>query len=160
MKKNNSILPILLISIIGNLIVSCGEQTTIEGISQDETVISETTSLISINNRLFHIPNPIQSALLMKKIAVPYNKELLNENSNVASYTTSLKQALNIGVFGADLGYITANNQNQAALSHLAAIKKLSDELGVSSAFDFSTMEKFGNNLGNQQEMLALITQA
>lgn len=155
MKKVFSMLtiPVLLTS-------GCGEHKKIEQIAQDEKIVSETTSLISINNRLFHIPNPIQAAMLMKKIAVPYNKEMLNKKENVENYTTNLKQALNIGVFGADIGYITANNQNQDALSHLSAIKKLSDELGVSSAFDFQTMEKFGNNVGNQQEMLSVVTQA
>ena len=142
------------------LTTGCGENKKIEDIPQDAKVVSETTSLININNRLFHIPNPIQAAMLMKKIAVPYNKEMLNKKENAANYTTSLKQALNMGVYGADLGYITANNQNQDALSHLSAIKKLSDELGVSASFDFQTMEKFGNNVGNQQEMLALVTQA
>jgi len=155
MKKTLSTLTILVL-----LTAGCGENKKVDKMAQDEKIVSETTSIISINNRLFHIPNPIQAALLMKKIAVPYNKEMLNKKGNVENYTTSLKQALNIGVFGADLGYITANNQNQDALSHLSAIKKLSDELGVSSAFDFKTMEKFGNNVGNQQEMLSLVTQA
>ncbi|MFH1319244.1 MAG: hypothetical protein ABII90_01135 [Bacteroidota bacterium] len=138
----------------------CGEVQKVEEIAQDEKIVTETTTLFSIDNKLFYIPNPIQSALLMKKIAVPYNKEILNPVGNVENYSTSFKQAVNIGILGADLGYITANNQNQDAITYLGAIKKISDELSISSAFDFSTMEKFGNNIGNQQEMLTLLTTA
>jgi len=137
-----------------------GEVQDIEDIPQDDKIVTETTTLFSVDNKVFYIPNPIQTSLMMKKIAVPYNKDILNSTANAEGYTTIFKQAINIGVYGADLGYITANNQNQEALSHLGAVKKLSDDLGVTSAFNFSELEKFGNNVGNQQEMLAIITSA
>ena len=137
-----------------------GNQKQIEEIPQDERVVSKNTTLFNIDNKLFYMPNPVQTALLMKEIAAPFSKEILNPTNKIEKYNTSFKQAVNIGVYGADLGYITANNQNQEALSHLGAVKKLSDELGVSSSFNFGELEKFGNNAGNQQEMLGIITTA
>ena len=137
-----------------------GELQDLEDIPQDEKKITENTTLFSVDDKIFYIPSPVQTSLLMKKIATPYSKDLLNDVANVGAYTTSFKQAVNIGIYGADLGYITANNKNQEAISHLSAVKRLSDELGVSSAFDFSELEKFGSNAGNEQEMLTIITHA
>jgi len=142
-------------------LVGCGgAEQELEDIPQDEKIIDEETSLFNVDDKIFYIPSPVQTSLLMKKIAAPYSNHLLNDVARVESYTTSFKQAVNIGVYGADLGYITANNKNQEAISHLSAVKKLSDELGVSSAFNFSELEKFGGNAGNEQEMLTIITHA
>ena len=96
----------------------------------------------------------------MKNLATPFSTEALNSTTNVEKYVSSFKQAVNIGVYGADLGYITANEKNQEAITHLAAIKKLAEDLDVASSFDFSAMEKFGNSVGDQQQMLAITTAA
>ncbi|PCH93807.1 MAG: hypothetical protein COB85_06400 [Bacteroidetes bacterium] len=160
--KRNLLLYIpALLFVTATFLVGCGgEVQDLEDIPQDEKIIDESTNLFSVDDKIFYIPSPVQTSLLMKKIAAPYSKDLLNDVAKVGNYTTSFKQAVNIGVYGADLGYITANNKNQEAISHLSAVKKLSDELGVSSAFDFSELEKFGGNAGNEQEMLTIITHA
>jgi hypothetical protein len=137
-----------------------GEMQDLEDIPQDEKVVSEKTTLYNIDNKVFFIPNPVQTSLLVKDLASPYNNELLNLAENAGNYTTSFKQAINLGVYGADLGYITANGQNQEALTHLGAVKILADNLGVTSAFNFGEIEDFGNNVGNEQEMLSFITSA
>jgi hypothetical protein len=143
------------------LLYGCGgEVSELEEIPQDEKVVSEQTTLFNVDNKVFYIPNPVQTALLMKDVASPYSKDLLNPAEKAETYTTSFKQAVNIGCYGADLGYITSSGQNQEALTHLGAVKTLADVLGVSSAFDFGAMESFGKNVGNQQEMLTFVTTA
>jgi len=137
-----------------------GDRAEIQEIPQDEVVVTEKTTLFNVDNKVFYIPNPIQTSLLMKKLAVPYNKDIINAANNSESYATAFKQAVNIGVYGADLGYITANDQNQDALSHLGAVKTLADNLDITAAFNFGELEKFGKNVGNQQEMLTIITSA
>ena len=94
--------------------IGCGgEVQDLEDIPQDVKIIDESTNLFNIDDKVFYIPSPVQTSLLMKKIAAPYSKDLLNDVSKAETYTTSFKQAVNIGVYGADLGYITANNKNQ-----------------------------------------------
>jgi len=137
-----------------------GDVQEIEDIPQDEIMVTEKTNLFKIDNKLFQLPNPVQTGMMMKKMAVTYNNEFLSPISNLENYSTSFKQAVNIGVYGADLGYITANNKNQEALTHLGAIKKLSESLDVSSSFDFGELEKFGSNIGDKEKMLGIITKA
>ena len=143
------------------LLAGCGgAEQEIEGIPQDDKIVSESTTLFKLDNKVFYLPNPVQTAMMMKDIATPYNKEILSPISNLENYSTSFKQAINIGIYGADLGYITANDKNQEALTHLAAIKKLSEGLDVASSFNFGELEKFGNNVGNKDKMLGVITGA
>jgi hypothetical protein len=163
-KNNNSIPfnPITLMVLVSMFYWGCGGggDSDLEDIPQDEKIVSEQTTLYNIDNKVFFIPNPVQTSLLVKDIASPYNKDLLNSANNIENYTTSFKQAVNLGVYGADLGYITSNGQNQQALTHLGAVKTLADQLGVTSAFDFGEIESFGQNVGNEQEMLSFITSA
>lgn len=143
------------------LVTGCGgEQKNIEDLPQDEVNVGENTSLLKIDNKIFHFQNPVQTALIMKSLATPFSVEVLNSTSNAENYATSFSQAVNIGVYGADLGFITANNKNQEAIKHLAAIKKLAEDLDVATSFDFGAMEKFGSSVGDQQQMLSITTTA
>ena len=117
-------------------------------IEQDEVIVSESTTLFKFGDRLIYIPNPVQTAMLIKKISNTYDKGMLNPAENVEKYSTGFRQAVNVGIFGTDLGYITTNNQNQDAMTYLGAVKKLTDELGISSSFNF---EKLGKSSGNQK---------
>jgi len=153
--------PSALLTIVTFIGIGCGGGgQQIEEIPQDDVAVTENTSLLKIDNKVFHFQNPVQTALIMKDLAAPFSAATLNPTSNSENYATSFKQAINIGVYGADLGYITAHGKNQEAINHLAAVKKLAADLGVSGSFDFSQMEKFGNNLGDQQQMLDITTTA
>jgi len=152
---------IALLVIVAFISTGCGgEVKDIEEIPQDEVNVTETTSLLKIDNKVFHFQNPVQTALIMKNLANPFSTDALNPTGNVQNYSTAFQQAVNIGIYGADLGYITANGKNQEAINHLAAIKKLAEDLDIVSSFDFNQMEKFGNNIGDQQQMLAITTSA
>ena len=116
--------------------------------------------LMEIDGQLFSIPSPIQTALLIKKTGNNYNKDILNEPSRVKNYTTNFKKAINLGIYGADLVYVTMYDQTPDAISYLTAIKYIADDLGVSSIFDLKLVERFERNIGNQDSLLALVSDA
>jgi hypothetical protein len=116
--------------------------------------------LLEIDGKVFSIPSPIQTAFLIKNAGTNYNKDMLNEPSKVTNYSTNFKKAINLGVYGADLGYVTLYDQTQDAISFLTAIKSIGDDLGVSSAFDLELVERFEKNIGNQDSLLVLVSDA
>ncbi|MCC7051152.1 MAG: hypothetical protein IT239_05170, partial [Bacteroidia bacterium] len=130
------IFPILLFTASSSIFLySCGgDSDTSEKVV--ESIDSNKTNVIKVGNALISIPSPVQTALLIKKIGANYNKSILNSPTKKASYTTAFKKAINLGVYGADLGYVTIYDQTQDALGYMGAIKNLGDELGVTNAFD------------------------
>lgn len=114
----------------------------------------------TFDGKLFSVPSPIQTALLIKSTKVDYNEGLLNPESNLNKYNSNWKKALNLGVYGSDLGYATLYNQNAKALSYLNAIESLSNDLGISGAFDASFLSRFEANGTNEDSMLVIITDA
>ncbi|MBA3970658.1 MAG: hypothetical protein H0X46_00650 [Bacteroidetes bacterium] len=118
---------------------------------------TSTTTILNVNGEIFSIPSPIQTAFLIKGSGAAYSKDVLNPANKSSNYSTNFSKALNLGIYGADLGYVTIYDQTQDAIGYLNAAKKLADELGVSGAFDANTIERFSKNLGNKDSMLVLV---
>jgi hypothetical protein len=150
------------LAVVAVFAVSCGGEEPTE--DQIEAPVEEsdpnTTQLMEIDGKVFSIPSPIQTAILIKNAGTNYNKDVLNEPSKVTNYSTNFKKAINLGIYGADLGYVTMYDQTQDAISFLTAVKSIADDLGVSSAFDLELVERFEKNIGNQDSLLALVSDA
>ncbi len=155
---------VALVSFFAAILTSCGGDDNGETDNVDSTAVGKDTTgaigPISVNGEIFSIPSPIQTAFLIKEVGTNYTKDILNPTSNTASYTTSFRKALNLGVYGADLGYVTIYDQTQDAIGYLNSVKKLADELGVSGAFDVKTIERFQKNIGNKDSLLVLVSVA
>ena len=120
-------------------------------------VDSTQTTILNVNGEIFSIPSPIQTAFLIKNSGATYNKEILNPSGKSTQYSTNFSKALNLGIYGADLGYVTIYDQTQDAIGYLGTAKKLADDLGVSGAFDTKLMDRFQKNLGTKDSMLGLV---
>jgi len=123
-------------------------------------VDSTQSTILNVNGEIFSIPSPIQTAFLIKSTGAKYDKTILNPANKSASYSTGFSKGVNLGIYGADLGYVTIYDQNQDAIGYLNSAKKLADELGVAGAFDAKTIERFQKNLGKQDSMLVLVGDA
>ena len=115
---------------------------------------------ISINGQVFSIPSPVQTAFLIKDRGITYNSEYLNPHDKSDLYSTSFKRALNLGIYGADLGYLTIYDQNDGAMKYLKSVRQLSKNLGLEGAFNEDLATRFSNNLGIQDSLLVLVSEA
>lgn len=100
--------------------------------------------------------------LLLKSKGAEYNSSLVNASGNASKYSSSFDRSVNMGIYGADLNYLTVFEQNEAASSTVEAISKLSSSLGIESAFDKESFEKIvstGDSL-NLTEKSNLISKA
>ena len=111
-----------------------------------------------IGGKMFSIPSPVQMSLMLKDEIGIFNEEMITDPENVSSYTTTYKKAINMGVYGADLGYSTIFENNTKALSYLSSVEGLADELGIAGAFDEALIERFIENGNNQDSMLVIMS--
>jgi len=123
-------------------------------------VDSSSVKLMSIGGSMFSIPSPVQTAILIEKSGAEYNKGFLNDAKRVTTYATNFQKAMNLGVYGSDVGYVTIYDQSQDALKYMGVINKLTDELGITGAFDENTIKRFENNFGVRDSMLNLVAVA
>lgn len=142
------------------VIVACGGNSDNDN-SIDKEVFDPESSLNTVfDGKIFSIPSPIQIAYLIKDLDLSYDGSILNSDQNATKYATEHKQALNLGVYGTDLGYLTLYEQKSLSMNYLNSIEKLSAQLGLDAAFDSSFITRFEANNGNEDSMIFLMSDA
>jgi len=101
-----------------------------------------------------NVSSPIEMAALIKELGVPFSTKYLASTRNVDEYHTNFQMAYNLGVFGADLGYLNMYNKNTQVTDYLTAINKLADGIKVGQFFDFTTLKRLATNNENIDSLL------
>jgi hypothetical protein len=122
-----------------------------------EVADSSFSQIVKLNNTLFSVPSPYQAAIFISEQNIPFNNEILSNTKNVKEYNTSFKMAANLGVYGADLAYITLYEHSPEAMNYFSVIKLLSEKLELLAAFDQKTIERLEKNVSNQDSMLFIL---
>jgi hypothetical protein len=112
-----------------------------------------------INSILQQIPSPLEISVLLKESGTKYNVGMLNTPDNLPKYNSNYKKALNLGVFGTDLGYTNIYEQNQDGIKYLSSIKSLADGLNIGQFFDIETIGRLATNSKNLDSLLLITTQ-
>jgi len=107
------------------LFASCGEapkasdaEDITEVVSVDEANENAVTSkLVKLDSEIFSLPSPVQTAVLLSKSEVAYNEALLNSAEKKTNYLSQSAQALNLGVYGADLAYLSTTTTHNSSLT-------------------------------------------
>ena len=106
------------------------------------------------------IPTPLEISSLIKETGNEYSslRSNLNKADNVAKYNTNFQKAINLGIYGTDLGFANLYGRNQDALNYLTNVKKLSDGLDIGQFFDYNTLSDLVNTNNNLSELLSMTT--
>jgi hypothetical protein len=113
------------------------EKDKFDGTEPDKALLKDQMDVVFYN--LF---SPVDLAKIVDKQNSKFNSSFINPIENLTLYNNSYKIALNLGVYGADLSYLWAFDQTQQSLNYLAAVKQLTDKLGIPGNFvDFTVIE-------------------
>jgi hypothetical protein len=121
---------------------------------------AKNSTVTSLDMLMSNIPTPTVLSKELSKEGVQLNKSLLNSPDKGSSYSTTFQQAVNMGIYGADLGYLSSYNQMQDVLQYFAQISKLGNSLGITSVFDQKLAELFKNAASNNKDTLNALIQA
>ncbi|MFT4682350.1 MAG: hypothetical protein ACI9FU_000513 [Granulosicoccus sp.] len=150
-------LPLLSFALMGLMACESAEQQAPPPAPKEE---EKEMDLADANQMLREMPSPIEMAILVKHSGGAYDPDLLNPIKNLDNYVASGKKAMNLGVYSADVGYTTLYKQTQETILFMNNIRKLSDAIGLSDAFDQSTFDRVEANIENRDSLLHIITGA
>ena len=129
-------------------------------VEQDMENNDEFANELNKTKQVFYsLPSPIETALLLKRAGAKFNEDYLNSVDNISKYTTQKSMALNLGVYSADLSFVSMFDQSQLSVKYLSATKKLADELGVLNAVDQSIFERMDSNIDNTDSLMEIISE-
>lgn len=105
------------------------------------------------------LPSPLQIGSIFKHAGLDYMTGLTNPIKETSNYNSSYSQAVNMGVYAADLSYCVLNKQTQDALNYLKTMHALADKLGFGSIFESNNIAKrFQTNLNSEDSLTTIIT--
>ncbi len=129
---------------------------------ENETSVSdfEVKKQINVQNFFNTLPSATDIYEIIQQSRLNYNPDFLNNPTKHKNYSLEKPRALNLGVYGTNLAISAAFNQVQESMLFLKCTNYLAQELGVSSAFDESTMNRLEINKENRDSVLQIISQA
>lgn len=105
------------------------------------------------------VPSPLEISYLLKDAGTQYDYDILNDPNKVSNYSSNFAKALNLGIYGTDLGYANIYEENQDAILYLNSIKGLANDLSIGQFFDFATIGRLALNSKNLDSLLLITTQ-
>jgi hypothetical protein len=150
------------IGILTALLISCSTEkkpddqeflNSLES-TEEKTGIDEAV----INSILEQIPSPLEISVLLRESGSKFNGSLLNQAENQSRYNNNFKQALNLGIYGTDLGYTNIYGQNVDGIKYMSSIKSLADDLNIGQFFDIETIGRLANNSKNLDSLILVTT--
>ena len=152
-------------SILALTLLGCGEShSTFEGEQLDLELnedLEDNNQSQAISDSLIQtlnsIPSPIETAYQIQENGGEYNKSFLNPTSNQESYNTTTIQALNLGIYSADLAYINIYKSNDV-IEYLTVVSRISQDLGIGKFFDLQSMSQLVKHDDNLDSLLQMTT--
>lgn len=116
--------------------------------------------LTNASQMVKQLPSPIEMAILVKHSGGSYDPALLSNIKNLERYATEGKKTLNMGVYSADVGYTSLYKQTQETMFYLNNVRKLSDAIGLSQAFDQALFDRVEANIQSRDSLLHILSGA
>lgn len=159
MKQHKKQAALFLLS-TGILLSACGGGNDEDINLNDTATVKKTVNISSdvIHEVIKSIPPPVEITSLIKESGVAFQADLLNPTDNSEKYTSTYHKALNLGVYGADLGYINLYEKTYQSLQYLDAVRSLANDLNVGQFFDFETIKRLASNNKNIDSIIYIST--
>ncbi len=136
---------------------SCGPSNK-DSSKQKEFEQAEKGLKDQIQDVVYNIPSPSEIPYLIQSTGAEFNQSLINDRKKADSYSSRTdKAALNLGVYAADIGYLSSYDKTQEAINYLNTVKGIADNLGVIGSFDVDLLKKFEANISNKDSLAKLI---
>jgi hypothetical protein len=142
---------VFVVSSIALLATSCGDK-------EPGDVIPDTTTETTDEKPTFQVgvPTPNEFFLVIKDLKANSASVVLADLSKASTLEGAKAQALNFGIFSADLAYISTFDLNNKALDYFKAVKQIGDKLNITGAFDETVFQKVQDNLNSGDSLMML----
>lgn len=153
----------VLAGVLAAFLFACGGEKKADDQAFESSLDSAGNAAAAIDDELIKgvlqsIPSPLEISVLLKHSGRKYDQTMLNSPDNMSKYYNDYKMALNLGVYGTDLGYTNIYEQNQDGIKYLEPIERLAEGLNIGQFFEIETIGRLAANSKNLDSLLLLTT--
>lgn len=106
------------------------------------------------------LPPPSEVPYMLIAAGADFDASLVNSTENIESYQSDVdKAALNLGVYAADIGYLSSYEESEEALRYMGECQKLASPVGIADAIDYGMVARFESNMENKDSLTSIINE-
>lgn len=111
-----------------------------------------------IKTIFFSLPSPLELTILFKEEGVEYHADKLHSVADRDKYITTVKKALNLGIYGANLSYAGLFSKHDDAIQYFSVSQILAADLGIGQTFQKEFITRLEDNANNKDTLLQVIS--
>ncbi len=161
--KRDSFLTILIVLVFtGVSLFSCKSNVEKENADNDIDVQALSDSLLKADENMVFYTFPSSQemfAFIKKDAKLVYRTDLVNPTDNISKYIDTRSKTLALGVYLADLSYMTLFNKTTNAYEYLDVITNLSSDLRINLPFQQEFLLRIRDNLNNEDSLIYISDQ-
>jgi len=150
------IIPLLVLSFTG--CTSCKDKTAAKKLKSPDAEQKELEKEIKKN--VYPLPTSAAVIKMLTELEVGFMIGITNPAENVKKYYTSAKRSINLGVYGADLSYVTLYNNNQEVITYMDVIRSLANDLNMSKIYNAALYDSIKKNFDIRGRLVDILTNA
>jgi len=108
----------------------------------------------TLNNEFYLFPSPTEVLSYINEANLKYIPNLVNNVNNFPKYLTLPDKSLNIGVYIADLMYLSFFKTDENSFKLIETIKKLIEEIKIDEALPINIFENISRNINNPDTLI------
>lgn len=157
---------VLLIVLVGVALLPGCSQCSRSGIDADFDIpdsLANKAPVVQegvIGEMVENISSPVETAALIKRLKVPFDKDLMIPTKAASNFNTNFQKALGLGLYGTDLGYLNMYEKTSEVLSYISVVKDLADGIQVGQFFDFASLKRLATNNESLDSLIVISQQS
>jgi hypothetical protein len=132
------------------------DKVTDENVLEHELMLENAEKIEQI---FFVLPSPVEISSLIKNSGVHFQPELLNKTENLPGYSTSSSRAIALGVYCADLSYVSLYEQYPFAMEYMNVSRNLAESLGILKSIDPEKLRLLEDNMMNKDLIVDIVSE-
>jgi hypothetical protein len=108
----------------------------------------------------YSLPSPLEIASLLKKYNADFSPDILHSANEHINYTTIKAQAINLGIYSADLAFLSFMGQDQYAKQYFSAIIDMANKMDIIEGLNDTLINDVENNLDKPEKIKEIIAEA
>jgi len=149
---------VFFISTLLLIALGCRQQSTSPTEGQESGAIDKDQVKESVNEVIQHIPSPFELTAKLNKIGAEFIETSINPVDNIDKYFTEKDKALNLGVYSADLAYVSTYEIKQEVNLYADAVKKLIDQLNIKIDLAQLSSEETKEKIENKDSLALMMS--
>jgi hypothetical protein len=149
----------ILLFLLVVLVFGCNDERSVTNNNDTLNVDTKDVAYETAKQIFYSLPSPVETAMIIEKTKVKFNGDIILPASKADFFETSSEQSVILGIYSADLSYLTMFDQNQSTVEYIAACKKLTEKLGLLEVIPDSIITSIQDKLRNKEEVMNIISE-